>query len=49
MGKSIFSRAGLITAEDKKDCLGTFQAVAKPYKWKGKDTWAILSLRSELK
>lgn len=39
----------LYNAEDKKDCLGTFQAVAKPYKWKGKDTWAILSLRSELK
>ena len=39
----------LYNAEDKKDRLGTFQAVAKPYKWKGKDTWAILSLRSELK
>lgn len=39
----------LYNAEDKKDRLGTFQAVTKPYKWKGKDTWAILSLRSELK
>jgi hypothetical protein len=25
----------------------TFEAVAKPYKYDGEDTWAILSLRSE--
>lgn len=31
----------------EKSSLGTFQAVAKPYKWNGKDTWAILSLRRE--
>ena len=37
----------LYNAEDKKDRPATFRAVAKPYKWNGKDTWAILSLRSE--
>ena len=39
----------LYNAEDRKDRPATFQAVAKPYKWNGKDTWAILSIRSEFK
>ena len=39
----------LYNAEDRKDRPATFQAVAKPYKWNGKDRWAILSIRSEFK
>ncbi len=30
--------------EDKNDRPSTFEAIAKPYKWNGKNTWAILSL-----
>ena len=37
----------LYNAEDKNDRPYTFEAAAKPYKWKGKDTWAILSLKTE--
>ena len=35
----------IYNADDKTDRPWTFEAFAKPYKWKGKDTWAILSLR----
>ena len=34
----------LYNAEDAKDILGTFEAVAKPHKYGGKDTWSIVSL-----
>ena len=33
--------------ENKKERPAKFQAVAKPYRWNGKDTWAILSLETE--
>ena len=36
----------IYNAEDKKDRPSTFEATAKPYKWNGKDTWAILSLKT---
>ena len=35
----------IYNADDKTDRPWTFEAFAKPYKWKGKDTWSILSLR----
>ena len=38
----------LYNADDKDDILGTFEALAKPHKFGGKDTWAILSLRSKI-
>lgn len=38
----------LYNADDEDDILGTFEALAKPHKFGGKDTWAILSLRSEI-
>jgi len=34
-------------ANDKDDKLGAFEAVAKPYKYGGKDTWAIISMETE--
>ncbi len=34
--------------EDKDEVVGEFTATAKPHKWNGKDTWAILSLKSKL-
>ncbi len=36
----------IYNADDKNDRPFTFVATAKPYKWNGKDTWAILSLRT---
>jgi hypothetical protein len=37
----------LYNAEDKTDRPAEFAATVKPYKWDGKDTWAILELRTE--
>ena len=42
-GKIIFNNA-----DDEDEILGEFVATAKPHKWKGKNTWAILSLKSTL-
>lgn len=36
----------LYNTEDKNDRPATFVAMAKPYKWNGKDTWAILSMKT---
>lgn len=36
----------LYNIENKNDRPATFVAMAKPYKWKGKDTWAILSMKT---
>lgn len=36
----------LYNARDKDDRPATFVAAVKPQKWKGKDTWVILSLES---
>ena len=46
-GSIIRMTGELYNVEDKDDRPYTFEATAKPYKWKGKDTWAILSLRCE--
>lgn len=37
----------LYNADDPDDTPGTFEAVAKPYKYGDKDTWAILSMETE--
>jgi hypothetical protein len=37
----------LYNADDEDDKLGAFKAVAKPYKYGGKNTWAIISLKTE--
>jgi hypothetical protein len=37
----------LYNADDKDDKLGKFEAAAKPYKYGGKDTWAIISMNME--
>lgn len=35
----------LYNAEEPSDILGSFTALAKPHTWKGKATWAIISLK----
>jgi hypothetical protein len=35
----------LYNVDDKTDKLGTFEAMAKPYKYGGKNTWSIISLK----
>ena len=42
-GKIIFNNT-----DNEDEILGEFVATAKPHKWKGKNTWAILSLKSTL-
>ena len=34
----------LYNANDESEIIGTFKALAKPYKYDGKDTWAIISM-----
>ena len=46
-GKVVNMSGELYNVENKKERPAKFQAVAKPYKWNGKDTWAILSLETE--
>lgn len=46
-GKVVNMSGELYNVENKKERPAKFQAVAKPYNWKGKDTWAILSLRTD--
>jgi len=38
----------LYNVENHDDILGKFEAKAKPYKFGGKNTWSILSLKSEI-
>ncbi|MBQ9390170.1 MAG: hypothetical protein IJU07_08360 [Synergistaceae bacterium] len=40
-GKIVFNNV-----DDEDEILGEFVATAKPHKWKGKNTWVILSLKS---
>jgi hypothetical protein len=47
-GKVITMRGELYNVESRSDVRGTFVATAKPHKWNGKNTWAILSMSSEL-
>ena len=37
----------LYNAEEPSDVSGSFTALAKPHTWKGKATWAIISLRTD--
>jgi hypothetical protein len=37
----------LYNADDEDDKLGAFEAVAKPYKYAGRDTWSIVSMNTE--
>ena len=39
----------IYNVKDKKYRPATFQAVARPYKWKGKDTWSIVRLKTDFK
>ncbi|MCR5347236.1 MAG: hypothetical protein K6E38_05605 [Fretibacterium sp.] len=48
-GKIVRMAGELYNAEDKDDRPWTFEATAKPYKWNNKDTWAILSLRTNFR
>ena len=34
-------------ADERPELVGSFTVTAKPHKWNGKDTWAILSLKTE--
>ncbi len=43
----IVMRGEIFNAEDENDLLGSFVALAKPHKFGGKDTWAILSMETE--
>ena len=43
----IIMRGEIYNAEDEQDILGTFEALAKPHKFGGKDTWAIISMVAE--
>ena len=46
-GNIIVMSGELYNTKNKKDRPATFTATAKPHKWNGKDTWAILSLSVE--
>jgi hypothetical protein len=37
----------LYNADDESDIYGTFEAAAKPHKFGGKNTWAIVSMKTE--
>ncbi len=48
-GNVVVMTGDLYNAEDKEDRPYNFKATAKPYKWKGKNTWAIISMRTSEK
>ena len=48
-GDEIDMSGELYNTEDKKDRPATFRAVARPCKWKGKDTWSIVRLKTDFK
>ena len=45
-GGNVRMTGTLHNAKDESDRRGTFVAVARPHKWNGRDTWALLSLKS---
>ncbi len=47
-GRVIIMTGEIYNADDETDRRGTFVATAKPHKWKGKNTWAVLSMQTEL-
>lgn len=42
-------KGDLYNVEDKNDIIGSFTAIVKPKKYKGKDTYSLISLKSEMK
>ena len=46
-GNVVHMTGDIYNTKNKKDRPYTFEATAKPYKWNGKDTWALLSLESK--
>ena len=46
-GNVVRMTGDIYNADDEEDRPYTFEAAAKPYKWGGKDTWAILSMRTQ--
>ena len=48
-GDEIDMSGELYNTENKKDRPATFRAVARPCKWKGKDTWSIVRLKTDFK
>lgn len=46
-GKIIIMTGDIYNLNNKKDRPATFTATAKPYKWNGKNTWAVLSLTTD--
>ena len=43
----VVMKGTLHNAEDETDIYGTFEAVAKPYTYNGKNTWAIVSMKTK--
>jgi hypothetical protein len=48
-GNILRAKGELYNVKNNKDRPATFEATAKPYKWGGRDTWAILSFRADWK
>ncbi|MBQ7215363.1 MAG: hypothetical protein IJS39_05205 [Synergistaceae bacterium] len=46
-GNTITMRGELYFAEDEDDRPASFTATAQPYKFNGKDTWSILTLKTQ--
>ncbi len=47
-GNIITMRGELYSAGADEERVGTFTATAKPYKFKGKNTWSILTLKTQM-
>jgi len=45
-GNVIHMTGEIYNPDDREDPPRTFEATAKPYKWNGRDTWAILSMKT---
>ena len=43
----VVMKGTLYDADDESDIYGRFEAVAKPHKFNGKNTWAIVSMKTE--
>ena len=48
-GGVLLARGEIYNVKNNKDRPATFEATARPYKWQGRDTWAILSFNAEWK
>ena len=46
-GKEIIMTGVIYNAEDKDEIHGSFEAVVKPHKFGGRDTWAIIALETK--